>query len=121
MAEREIILGSAVYRDAENKQRTANRGEVVDLSDSEIERLEALDAIGPVGTVAKLDAQPGAGGDLTGLSDEELAEWVADHKAEEVVEAAGTAELAERLLDAEESGKKRKTVIEGIGSVLGAL
>lgn len=122
MAEREIILGDAIYYDQKGTQRTANRGEVVDLSDAEIERLEALEAVGPVGSVAAADAQPGADGLLDELDDEQLAEWVNDHTVDEVVEHAGTPELAQRLIDAENTrSKPRKTVVEGITSALGAL
>jgi hypothetical protein len=122
MAEREVILGDAVYYDHKGTQRTANRGDVLDLSDSEVERLEALEAIGPVGTVAAADAVPGADGILSDLDDEQLAEWVESHNTDEVIEHAGTPELAQRLLDSEQArDKPRKGVIDGISKALGAL
>lgn len=123
MPEREIILGSAVYRDAEGKQRTGRRGDVVDLPDEEVERLEKLDAVGPVGTVAEQDAaNPDlAEGGIGSLDDEALAAWVDEAKADEVIEHAGTPELAQRLLDAENARKRpRKSVLEGISATLGA-
>lgn len=117
MAEREVILGSHVYRDAKGSLRTARRGEVIDLSEEEIERGEALEAIGPVGTVAELDAQQAAASDLANLDDEALALWVEEHTADEVVAESGDPEVAQRLLDAESARKKpRKTVLDGISA-----
>jgi hypothetical protein len=115
MAKRKVILGEHLYWDERGIQRIAQRGAVIDLSEEEIARGEALEAIGPVD--APLTEGPF---DPAQLSDEELQAWVGSAKVAEVVSYAGNATIASRLLEAEQNrdGDPRKGVIEGIESVL---
>lgn len=56
---------------------------------------------------------------LAEASDEEIAEFVSKSSAKEVVDAAGEdVELAQRLLDAEQDGKDRKTAVEPLEAII---
>lgn len=118
MAARKVILGEHLYYDERGIQRIAQRGAVLELSEDEIARGEALGAIGPVETpITEGPFDPNQ------LDDVELAAWVSKAKVAEVVSYAGTPQIATRLLEAEQArdGDPRKGVIEGIEAALAKL
>jgi hypothetical protein len=102
--------------------QTAWRGETVDLNDADVKRGEAIHAF--VGSEPEeAESSAGVALDLDSASDAELAEWIENDKptVQEVVDAAdGDPELADRLLDAENSATgndPRKGVVEGLAAV----
>jgi hypothetical protein len=127
-----------------------DRGEALPdgLSDDEVERLKAIDAVGPADEVDALIARladpagaeaadreaaearlalqlsPDVSGPVAGRTDDELAAWLENDKpnADETVAAAGDdPALARRLLDAENAREKpRVGVVEGLQKVVDA-
>ena len=100
------------------------RGDEVpaDATKESLERLERNGAfIGPEEAEAALAAEsivpgdeaPGASPALADAEPEALREFVREHSAKDVVAAAGdNADLAKRLLEAEQAEKNRKTAVE---------
>lgn len=107
------------------RQRLARRGDKVELREEDIRRGEALGAF-----VTEDDTVVTATGDetsresLDAMTDVELVAWLEEEKpsAPQVINAAGDdPELAQRLLDAENSiaGRNaRSTVVKGLEKVI---
>lgn len=95
---------------------TARRNESVNVLESEVERLEALDSFLSDATVTRTEDGEVVEVDVREMTDGDLAAWIKDEgpTAKEVVDLAGDdAEIAQRLLNAEQTateGHPRKNV-----------
>jgi hypothetical protein len=195
MAKRQVAFASARYVDDTGFPRVGHRGDILEIPDAEVERLDLLGALVPDGgelhrpgvllplneeaddekitnyllsgntleilnqaseyptsLVEKLliDERKNLGREplIAGLEqrvgklqtaigslqtatsapepvvpgktpEDELAEWVASSTVDEVVERAGDdTDLAQELLDAEEAGKARKSLLEALGKLV---
>lgn len=118
MAERTIRILLFNY-DKDGVEQEGRKGDVVDLTDEEIEYGESIGAFEVEGADA-----PEAEKTLAEYDDPELIEWVEENQptVQEVIDASGgDADLAKRLLSAEESatgGHPRKTLVEGLAEVI---
>lgn len=105
-------------------EKTARRGEEVDLSEQDAARGDKFDAFYTDEELARINAgeTPEGTFNAAAASEEQLVEFVESAKVQEVIDASGgDPEQAQRLLDAEEQatgGEPRKTVVLGLGTVI---
>lgn len=113
----EVLLSLRALVRTKTGRVVVHRGEPLP-EDATAEAVKRLRNLGVLGDEAALAPEP-EGDDLTALDDELLVEFVKSHTAEEVVKAAGSdVELAQRLLDAEQDAKDRKTAVDGLEKVI---
>lgn len=98
-------------------ERTATRGDTIEVEEPQAERGDRLGAFGdPAARDGEEAVAPVSGSDLSLAGDDELVAFVESANASDVVDAAGNdPALARRLLDAEQTAHgqdARKTVVE---------
>lgn len=121
MALRQIAFALARYTDAEGHTKTGNRGEIHEIPDGEVERLEAL------GGLVAVDAELHRPGLLVPLveksSDEHILSYLISGNSNEIFTQATEypSSLIEKLIIAERKGLNRDGLITDLETLVPAV
>lgn len=116
MSKQEKFLALTGLVKCESGQRMLDRGDPVpeDILPEELERLRAL---GVFGTPKATEPDSADAADV--LAGDALADWVANEaNADQVIAEANTPEKASELLEYEQNGKDRKTVVKALEDII---